>query len=103
MIFKDYKNREIRLTEERKIHLEDVHPEMKGQIDRVQETLKIPDFVFKSVSDQEVELFYKCYKNTLVTEKYLCVVIKVLTDDLFIITAYFTDSIKKGELIWEKK
>ena len=103
MIFEDFKNREIRLTEERKEHLEEVHPEMKDQIDRVQETLKIPDYVFRSISDKEVELFYKAYKNTPVTEKYLCVVIKVLTDDLFIITAYFTDSIKKGELLWEKK
>ncbi len=75
MILEDYKSREIRLTDERKEHLEDVHPELKGQINRVQETLKIPDFVFKSISDQEVELFYKFYKNTPVTEKYLCVVV----------------------------
>ena len=35
---------------------------------------------------------------TPVTEKYLCVVVKV-----FIITAYFTDKIKRGEILWKRK
>jgi len=26
-----------------------------------------------------------------------------LVGDLFIITAYFTDTIKRGEILWEKK
>ena len=42
-------------------------------------------------------------RTTPVTDKYLCVVVKVLTQDLFIITPYFTDTIKKGEVLWEKK
>jgi hypothetical protein len=41
--------------------------------------------------------------TTPVTEKYLCVVVKVLAGDLFIITAYFTDTIKKGIILWKKK
>lgn len=43
------------------------------------------------------------HRNTPVTEKYLCIVVKTSDNDPFIVTAYFTDSIKKGEVIWEKK
>jgi len=49
-----------------------------------------------------VELFYRNYETTPVSHKFLCVVVKVLPDDLFMITAYFTDTVKKGLLLWEK-
>jgi hypothetical protein len=49
------------------------------------------------------ELFYRHYCITPVTDKHLCVVVKSILEDLFIITAYFTDSIKRGEMLWEKK
>ena len=83
-ILRDYQNRSIRFTEERKKHIEQDH------------------FV-KSKTDNDVELFYKKYSKTPVTEKYLCIIVKSLIDDSFIITAYFTDTIKKGETIWRKK
>ncbi len=38
-----------------------------------------------------------------VTKKYLCVVVKVSIGDLFIITSYFTDTVKKGDILWERK
>jgi hypothetical protein len=43
------------------------------------------------------------YSTTPVTDKHLCVVIKASVSDLFIITAYFTDAIKRGEILWKKK
>ena len=91
--FKDIHNRQIRLTDERQEHIEVDHPEMFGQISRIQETLLNPDVIVRSRTDPYVELFYRHYKTTPVTEKYLCVVVKVLTNDMFIITAYFTDKI----------
>lgn len=33
----------------------------------------------------------------------MCVVVKVKVDDVFILTAYFTDAIKKGDVLWEKQ
>jgi hypothetical protein len=36
-------------------------------------------------------------------EGYLYVVIKASVSDLFIITAYFTDAIKRGMILWKKK
>ncbi|NOR77027.1 MAG: hypothetical protein GQ523_01035 [Methanophagales archaeon] len=101
--FKDVNNRQIRLTHERQEHFETEHPEMSGQIGKIQDTLLDPDQVIRSLTDPEVELFYRHYDTTPVTQKYLCVVVKVLFDDLFIITAYFTDTVKGGEILWEKK
>ena len=45
---KDVHNRQIRLTSERQEHIESDHPEMFGQIDRVQDTLSDPDIIVKS-------------------------------------------------------
>lgn len=102
-IIKDYQNRNIRFTGDRKDHIEQDHPEMLNQDDKIKDTLKSPFMIVRSKTDNEVELFYKKYSRTPVTEKYLCVVIKSWIDDSFIITAYFTDTIKKGEILWEEK
>lgn len=91
------------MTEERHKHIEADHPEMVSQIGRIEETLKEPERIVRSRTDPNVELFYRYYEDTPVTEKYLCVVVKVLAEDSFIITAYFTDTIKGGELLWQKR
>jgi len=101
--FRDIHNREIRLTDERQEHIETDHPEMSGQVGKIQETLSNPDIIVRSRTDPDVELFYRHYDITPVTEKYLGVVVKALVRDMFIITAYFTDTIKKGEVLWERK
>ena len=102
-IFKDVYNRDVRLSDERYEHLVSDHPEMEIQIDKVQETLLNPEKVVRSKTDTGVELFYQYYHSTPVTQKYLCIVVKALTDDAFIIKANFTDMIKKGEILWKKK
>jgi len=100
--FQDIRNRLIRLTDERPQHLETDHPEMIGQISRIAETLADPDRIIRSRTDATVELFYRWYAATLVTAKFLCVVVKALPDDPFMITAYYTDAVKRGEVLWEK-
>ena len=101
--FRDYQNRPIRLTDERLAHLEADHPEMQGQASRIAETLIDPDRIIRSVTDAKVELIYKLYPSTPVTRRFLCIVVKVLPEDNFIITAYYTDTVKKGVILWEKK
>ena len=101
--FVDIHNRKIRLTSERQEHIENDHPEMSGQIDKIHDTLLNPDIIVRSRTDSNVELFYQHYKTTPISEKYLCIIVKILVDDLFIITAYFTDTIKRGEVLWKKK
>jgi hypothetical protein len=102
-LLKDIHNRQIRLTNERQEHIKVEHPEMSEQIEKISETLLNPDRIIRSRTDLNVEMFYRYYDITPVTKKYLCVLVKVLADDLFIITGYFTDTIKRGEILWEKK
>jgi hypothetical protein len=101
-LFNGIHKRAIRLTAERQQHLQTAHPEMTEAIPRVAETLASPDKIVRSRTDATVELFYRHYPSTVVTSKFLCVVVRVLPDDNFIITAYYTDTIKQGERLWEK-
>lgn len=103
MQIQDIWKRSIRLTDERLNHLATDHPEMQDQISKIVETMGDPDRIIRSSTDPQVELFYKHYPSTPVTTKFLCVVLKVLSDDNFIITSFFTNTVKKGDVIWEKK
>ncbi len=102
--FQDMYDMQIRLTPEREEHIKTDHPEMSGHIDKIQFTLLNPDIVVRSNSDPDSMLYYKYYNTTPVGIKYLCVVVKIkLINDRFIITAYFTDTIKRGLILWKKK
>ena len=70
---------------------------------RIQETLSKPQRVIQSSSDKDANLYYKYYLGTMVGDKYLCVVVKMIKKDAFILTAYLTDTIKKGEILWLRK
>jgi len=100
--FEDLFNRNIRLTDEGMEDIELDHPEMSGQIDKIAETLQNPEIVIRSRSDLEVELFNRYYSETPVGDKYMCVIVKGRDKDLFIITAHFTDTMKRGETLWRK-
>jgi hypothetical protein len=39
----------------------------------------------------------------MVGGKHLCVVVKVRQDDAFVVTAYLTDRVKKGTVLWPKE
>ena len=98
----DVRGKPIRVTEERLKHLETDHPEMQGQVDRITEVLAGPERIVSSRSDSTVELYYRLYQETPVTTKFLCVVVKNPGDDAFMITAYYTDTLKKGTVVWQK-
>ena len=101
--FSDKKGRQIRLSEEREEHLKSEHPEMENQLNSIALTLIEPDRIIRSRTDDEVELYYRLFETTPVTRKHLCIVVKAPGADSFIITVYFTDSVKKGDVLWEKK
>ncbi len=103
MILKDIFNKEIRLTDERLTHITENHPEMINQLDNIINTLLDPLIIVKSKSDSSVEMYYNYYLDILFGDKYLCVVVKNSINDSFLLTAYFTDTIKKGEIIWQRK
>ena len=92
----------VSLDEDRWRHVLE-HPEMKNQLDRIKETVVNPDEIRESIHDPSVLLFYKLYEKTPVTEKHLLVVIKTVNREGFIVTAFFTDRVKKGGVVWKKK
>jgi hypothetical protein len=100
-IFKDVFGNRIRFTDERIAHIRDGHPEMANQFERIKETLLRPDKVVRSKSDDNVSLFYRYYKTTNVGSKFMCVVVKLIKDHNFILTAYYCEKIKKGDLLWQ--
>lgn len=99
-ILLDYQNRQVRLTEERLAHIL-THPEMVEMESQIADTLKNPQLVRKSRSDDSAELFYRFYTQMVIGDKWLCIVVKYLPDDAFIVTAYFTDKPKKGDDLWQ--
>ena len=101
-ILKDYKGRDVRLPDERMRHFANrlVRNEM---YDLLEETLSYPDFIIQSKSDAQAVINYKFHRGTKGAGKYLCVVVKYDGEDAYILTAYPSDEIKKGSLIWEKK
>lgn len=66
----------------------------------IQEALSNPEVVRVSNTDGSVHLYYRYRKDTIVGDKWLCVVVKYLDNDAFIITAYLTDKLKQGEQLW---
>ena len=95
----DYQGRAVRLTDERLAHILE-HPEMQGLEQAIEDTVLPPARVVQSLSDPGAQLYYRFYLGTVVGDKFLCVVVKFDTDDAFVLTAYLTDEIKKGTLIW---
>jgi hypothetical protein len=77
---------DVRLTIERQAHILQ-HPEMAGLEEAIADTLKTPKEVRISRSDTSTRLFYQYYKNTPVGAKWLCVVVKYLEADAFVVTA----------------
>jgi hypothetical protein len=100
-VVKDCFGHSVRLTDERLAHILE-HSEMSEMADELERVLQSPREVRASRSDSNVMLFYGFYSSSQVGGKWLCVVVKYLPDDAFIVTAYLTDTLKAGEIIWPK-
>lgn len=100
--FIDYEGNRIRLTDERAEHIL-LHKEMIEFQDFIGETLHSPDYVLQSKADENVKLYNKFYYTNIYGNKFLCVVVKFIENDIFIITAYIINKIQNGEILWRKK
>lgn len=101
-IIRDCFGRSVRLTDERTAHILQ-HQEMAEMESEIERVLQAPAEVRVSRSDNTVQLFYAFYARSQVGGKWLCVVVKCPLDDAFVVTAYLTDQLKVGEVIWPKK
>jgi hypothetical protein len=99
MEFIDNFNRKIGLSGERWNHITDTHPEIKELRKELEGALANPELIKKSVYNENVVLFYRHYTH-IYEGKYMCVVVRL--DEKSIVTAYITDRIKSGDVIWKK-
>jgi hypothetical protein len=71
---------------------------MMGLERTIQQTLEVPEAVRRSTSDPvRVRLYYRRFGGPVVKDRYICVVVKLQGDDAFVLTAYITDSVKRGD------
>ena len=97
----DIFGRRIQLTDEGWAHIIHRHHYMSDFQEEISETLLDPDEIRRSISVPETtRLYYKWYYGTSRGDKWVCVVVKVLPNEAFLVSAYATDKIKEGELIW---
>ena len=101
-LLEDCFGHKVRLTDERLAHILE-HAEMAGMAAEVERLLRQPQLVRRSRSDTAVRLYYEFYAQTIVGGKWLCVVVKYMENDAFVVTAYLTDKPKAGEDLWPTK
>lgn len=77
--------------------VENKHPIMEGKASLVEATLETPREIRRSRSDENVYLYYRPEPETPYS---ICVVVKHLNGEGFIVTAYRTDRIKEGDRVW---
>ena len=100
-VFHDILGRRIQLTGEGWAHIIKRHDYMPEFRDEIGETLLEPDEIRRSNSVPETTwLYYKWYYGTPRGDKWVCVVVKALPDEAFLVSAYVADKIKEGELLW---
>ena len=74
---------------------------MTGSASRIQH---LPQYAMRILRDfrglevrlTEERLYYRFHRMTAVEDKHLCVVVKMSPGDAFVLTAYLTDSVKRG-------
>jgi hypothetical protein len=88
----DKTGRKIRLTKKQWNHIQK-HPHMHESLERIEETIKNPLTIRYDEYNQEVNYFYKEYKNMELRERYLFVSVKYLNGTGFVITSFYTNKI----------
>ena len=74
------------------------HPSLADKERAVIRTLAEPDQIRVSRTDETVYLFYR-----KTSKRYLCVVVKKTeAASAFIMTAYVTETIKEGRIVWKR-
>ena len=91
----------IRLTAERRRHIESEHPEMRDYPPEILQTIENPDFIQEG--DSGAVMAARKYKRPPLNGKYVIAVYRETEQtDGFIITAYTTRSLpKRRRVLWE--
>jgi len=97
---KDVFGKRIRTTKAYWAYISETkHRVLEDKLPEVIETLRKASEVRRSQEDPKVFLYYR-----KINRHFMCVVVKHLNDEGFIITAYITGKLyKKGEKLWPKQ
>ncbi len=87
----------VRTTADYWALIETKHPKLRGRLTDVAQVLRSPEEIRRSQYDPAIYLFYHTEQR-----RYLCVVVKRVNGEGFLITAYPCDKIKEGDVIWPK-
>jgi len=88
----------VRLTDERWVHIVENHDDLAGHYDDVLETVENPDMLLPGHGGSLLAV--RSYGR----RRYLVVIYRqTKTDDGFVITAFFTDSIDREKAIWKRQ
>jgi hypothetical protein len=96
-----YDKRRVRLTQVQLLHMVFFHPEVENEQAKIRKALENPEIVVEGAT-KDTKICYRLFKRTPVTSKYLAVVVKVLNQEGFIVTAYFTERVRRGKVLWKK-
>lgn len=94
--------KKVRLTETQWLHIVFYHPELREEQNKIEKTVSEPDAIMRGAIET-ARVYYKFYRSTPVASKYLVVVVKMLDEEGFIVTSYFTERMKKGEIVWRRR
>jgi hypothetical protein len=93
-----YLNKRIRITKAHWGLITKIkHPEIEHREVEVKSCLAHPVEIRQSLEAEGIYLYYQREGKY-----YLCVVVRHLNDDGFIITAYITNKIKEGKVVWKR-
>jgi hypothetical protein len=94
--------KKVKLPESQRSHIIFFHPEvLQENGERITKTSLEPEIVAQGVT-VGTRVCYRFSDSTPVTSKYLALVVKVFSGEGFIITAYFTERVKRSRIIWKK-
>lgn len=93
---KDKFGNNYRLPQERWRHILTNHPELRGKKHDVGKVLSDPDIIVKAYNDPAILVYHRKDR-----QKHLIAVV-AHSQKGFIITAFITNKIKIGKIIWQK-
>lgn len=90
---KDKSGREINLTKRQWAHITTKHADLSGKEEEIKRVLEKPDLILPHKFDENSRNYYKYDKNE---KAYLFVAARYLNGKGFVITAFYTQQIKKN-------
>jgi hypothetical protein len=82
-------------------HIQVWHPVMAGHLDKIEETVSNPDFIYESKRNRRSRLYFKAYDGLSANNQYVMVVVDSKRG--YVQSSFLVQDLSKGgKLIWKK-